>query len=220
MAWKDFTKTECSKAYFKEIISQVTVEREKYTIYPLRGEVFHLFELINPEDVKVVILGQDPYPGFEMINGQEIPYAMGMSFSVKDGLSLPKSLVNIFQELETDTGIKRSNGNLTDWVESGVFLLNTYLTVRKGEPLSHNYIRWDIFTHNVLTYLLEINPNIIFILWGKKARDSVADLNIKYKIESPHPSPLSASRGFFGSRPFSRTNEILESLGEDAIVWG
>lgn len=219
MSWSEFSKVETQKDYFKEIVLQVQEERINHEIYPLKGEVFNLFKMIEPEDVKVVILGQDPYPGYEVHNGQEIPYAMGLSFSVKTGLSLPKSLNNIFTELESDLGVKREKGNLSDWVKQGVFLLNTYLTVRKSQPMSHQFINWDIFTKNVLRYLLSINPNIIFILWGRKAQNAVSDLNIKYKIESTHPSPLSAYRGFFGSKPFSKTNELLRKLGETEIKW-
>lgn len=219
MSWHEFAEIECNKPYFKNIITQVENERSKHEVYPLSGDVFRAFELVEPENVKVVILGQDPYPGFEVHNGQEIPYAMGLSFSVHPQLNLPKSLINIFQELKDDLGIDKANGDLSEWCRQGVFLLNTFLTVRKGQPLSHNYIAWDKFTHNVLSYLLEKNPNIIFVLWGKKAENSVNDLPIKYKIVSSHPSPLSAYRGFLGSRPFSRINRMLEGLGETPINW-
>lgn len=219
MSWHEFAEIECNKPYFKNIITQVENERSKHEVYPLSGDVFRAFELVEPENVKVVILGQDPYPGFEVHNGQEIPYAMGLSFSVHPQLNLPKSLINIFQELKDDLGIDKANGDLSEWCRQGVFLLNTFLTVRKGQPLSHNYIAWDEFTHNVLSYLLEKNPNIIFVLWGKKAENSVNDLPIKYKIVSSHPSPLSAYRGFLGSRPFSRINRMLEDLGESRINW-
>ena len=219
MSWEKFFNLENKQAYFQKILSQVREERKHFTVYPLKGDVFKAFELANPEKIKVVILGQDPYPGYEIFQNQEIPYAMGLSFSVKAGLSLPKSLVNIFRELENDLGIVRKDGDLSDWLEQGVFLLNSHLTVRKSVPLSHDFIRWDIFTRRTLEYLLTVNPDLIFILWGKKAELAVAGLNIKHKIISSHPSPLAAHRSFFGSKPFSRTNAILQELGEKTINW-
>lgn len=219
MSWDEFFKIESKKPYFIEILRQVDEERELYEIYPHKDEVFKAFELCEPEDVKVVILGQDPYPGFELIDGVEVPHAMGLSFSVKPELKLPKSLISIYKELEDDLGVKRVNGDLSDWAKQGVFLLNTYLTVRKSQALSHHFIDWDIFTNSALKYLLEINPNVIFILWGKHALSAVKNLDIIYNIESAHPSPLSAYRGFFGSKPFSRTNEILNSIDLEEIAW-
>ncbi len=219
MSWSDFYQQERKKPYFNSLLEAVKAERKEYTVYPEAGSVFRLFQLLEPEAVKVVILGQDPYPGVASIGGKEQPYAMGMSFSVQKESPLPASLQNIFKELEADLGVKRTAGDLTDWVKQGVFLLNTYLTVRKGEPMSHHHLDWPLFTGAALDYVLACNPNAIFILWGGQAKKSVQHLPIRYRIESAHPSPLSAYRGFFGSRPFSRCNRLLREQGEAEVSW-
>ena len=220
MTWAGFFEHESNKPYFRELQNKLEAERQNYEVYPLEDDVFALFNMLQPEDVKVVILGQDPYPGYDVIQGKEVPHAMGLSFSVQTGVKTPKSLVNIFKELEADLGIKRSDSNLSDWAEQGVFLLNTSSTVRKGQPMSHRHLMWDEFTKNTLKYLLSINEDLIFILWGKAAQDNIRDLDIKYKIESSHPSPLSAYRSFFGSKPFSRTNDLLKEIDKAEIKWG
>ncbi|MDY0277370.1 MAG: uracil-DNA glycosylase [Acholeplasma sp.] len=197
---------EMKKQYFKDIITKVREERRKYVVYPNEDDVFKAFDFTPLQEIKVVILGQDPYHGENQ--------AHGLAFSSLDSKT-PKSLFNIKKELQDDLHIEvsKNNNDLSNWAKQGVFLLNTILTVRKRSPLSHANIGWQEFTLNVFKMICKIDRPIVFILWGNEAR--------KYKqyvtnekhlvIESSHPSPLSASRGFFGSKPFSRTNDYLIS---------
>ncbi len=183
-------------------------------ILPESRRVLRAFDLTPPNKVKVVILGQDPYPNRE--------HACGLCFSVNPGVRpLPKSLNNIFSELRSDLGIERSNGDISDWAEQGVFLLNTTLTVEEGKAGSHRGIGWEVLITEVIKYLSEYRENIVYILWGKHAQSKEIYINPKNNkiIKSPHPSPLSAYRGFFGSKPFSRTNKYLDSVGVAPIKW-
>lgn len=213
-SWDIVLKEEVKKPYFAQLGTFVKNEYKKHIVYPKYENIFNAFRYTDYNDVKVVILGQDPYHGENE--------AHGLSFSVLEGVRRPPSLQNIFKELENDLGIKRENNNLSDWAEQGVLLLNAVMTVEKDRPLSHKDKGWEIFTDDVISLLNERQDPVIFILWGSYARSKKALITNKrhYIIESAHPSPLSANRGFFGSRPFSKANAILKKLGKDEIKWG
>ena len=184
-------------------------------IYPSKSLIFNAFNLCDFEEVKVIILGQDPYHGPDQ--------AHGLSFSVKKNIPFPPSLKNIIKELENDIGVKfqQNDGNLSKWAKQGVFLLNTTLTVEKSKPLSHSKIGWELFTDKVIELLSEKKQNLVFILWGKhaQAKNQLIDNSKHLVISSTHPSPLSAHRGFFGSKPFSQTNKFLISKNINEINW-
>ena len=187
--------------------------RRGKSIFPLMAKVFAAFDMAY-DDVKVVIIGQDPYHGPNQANG--------LAFSVSDGVTIPPSLKNIYKELKTDIGIDMpETGNLTPWVREGVLLLNTTLTVERGRPASHKNFGWDHFTTGVIKMLSEQKENLVFILWGKHAQqmENVIDTDKHYIIKSAHPSPFSADRGFFGSKPFSRANLYLVSKGKRPVDW-
>lgn len=212
MTWSDLIREEEPKAYYQNLKRFVTARRLETTVFPPKALLFRAFDLCPFEKVKVVILGQDPYHG----DGQ----AMGLSFSVPNGIALPPSLINIFKELEDDCGIRKQTGDLSGWAKQGVFLLNTLLTVEKGRPMSHQGKGWEEFTDTMIRHLSQRDKPIIFVLWGKQAlskRNLIARHHII--LQSVHPSPLSAYRGFFGSRPFSRINKILSDLNETEIDW-
>lgn len=199
---------EKEKEYFINLMNTLDNEYENYTIYPRKEDIFNAFNLCtNP---KVVILGQDPY-----INENE---AHGIAFSVYNAKITP-SLRNIFKELESDLGYSRENTNLSDWCKQGVLLFNTVFTVRAGKSLSHANIGWEEFSENVIKYLDSNYPNLVYILWGSNAKKYKKFIKNGTVIESVHPSPLSSYRGFFGSKPFSKCNEILRSLNVEEIVW-
>ncbi|NME07756.1 uracil-DNA glycosylase [Psychrobacillus sp. BL-248-WT-3] len=210
--WKELLGAEWDKPYFKELQSFLDKEYAEHTIYPPREEVGSAFRLTPYEDVEVVILGQDPYHG----PGQ----AHGLSFSVKPGVKIPPSLRNMFKELEEDLSCPiPSHGYLEKWAKQGVLLLNTVLTVRAGEANSHKGMGWERFTDTVIQKLSEREKPIIFVLWGKpaQAKLKLIDTSKHYIIQSTHPSPLSAHRGFLGSRPYSQINEQLVSMNEKPI---
>ena len=211
--WDLVLKDELEKDYFKKLGIFVKNEYKNKTIYPAYNNIFKALRLTDYDKVKVVILGQDPYHG--------VTEAHGLSFSVLEGVRRPPSLDNIFKELYSDLGIKRENNNLTDWALQGVLLLNSVLTVEKDKAFSHSNKGWEIFTDTIIERLNERNSPVIFVLWGNAARSKKAliDQNKHYIIESAHPSPLSASRGFFGSKPFSRINKILRDNNEKEIEW-
>lgn len=211
--WDLVLKDELEKDYFKKLGIFVKNEYKNKTIYPAYNNIFKALRLTHYDKVKVVILGQDPYHG--------VNEAHGLSFSVLEGVRRPPSLDNIFKELYSDLGIKRENNNLTDWALQGVLLLNSVLTVEKDKAFSHSNKGWEIFTDTIIERLNERNSPVIFVLWGNAARSKKAliDQNKHYIIESAHPSPLSASRGFFGSKPFSRINKILRDNNEKEIEW-
>lgn len=207
-SWSDFFKTQ----NLDDIIKMLDASKE--IIYPSPENIFRVFE-IPPQDIKVIILGQDPYynPG----------QAMGLAFSVNSGTKNPKSLNNIFKELKNDLGIERNDGNLEDWHKQGVFLLNTALSVPEKRPNAHKKY-WKHFTNNLIDYLVKINPNILYIMWGNNAKafgqKIEKQINSKEFIHySPHPSPLSAYQGFFNSKPFSWANQKLKELGQIKIKW-
>ena len=211
--WKIVLKEILDSNYYKELMDKVNEEYSKKTIFPCKENIFNAFNITDYDDVKVVIMGQDPYHG----EGE----AMGLSFSVNNGIKLPPSLKNIYKELYDDLGITRISGDLTDWSKQGVLLLNSTLTVVKDTPGSHAKIGWQTFTDEVIRKVNEKTTPVVFILWGNYAR-SKKDLitnPIHLIIESNHPSPFSARKGFFGSKPFSKTNEFLKKNNIEEIKW-
>ncbi len=213
-SWDNILKEEYQKEYFANLMEFIKKEYKEKTIYPKQNEVFNAFRYTNFKDVKVVILGQDPYHGPNQ--------AEGLSFSVSNEVLKPPSLKNIFKELESDLGIPFPEHNsLKPWTKQGVLLLNAVLTVEEHTPTSHKDIGWETFTDNVIKIINTKQTPIVFILWGSYARNkkSLITNPIHYIIESPHPSPFSAYNGFFGSKPFSKTNEFLKSKGLKEIDW-
>jgi uracil-DNA glycosylase len=214
LSWKIVLRDEFQKPYFKALAEFVEEERRTTTVYPPVGEVFRAFVLTPYDRVKVVILGQDPYHGPKQ--------AHGLSFSVRPGVVLPPSLRNIYRELSEDVGFRGpGHGYLRDWAVQGVFLLNATLTVREGSPGSHQGKGWETFTDAVIR-ALDTHPHpLVFILWGQYARSkkSLIDTSRHRVLESAHPSPMSAERGFFGSRPFSRANQSLREFGLAPVNW-
>lgn len=211
--WDIILKDEMKKDYFKKLGIFVKEEYKHKTVFPPYEHIFDALRFTDYDEVKVVILGQDPYHGLGEANG--------LSFSVYENIPNPPSLQNIFKELESDLGIKRTNSDLTDWAKKGVLLLNSIMTVEKDKPLSHKDKGWEIFTDNIIRYLNDREKPVIFLLWGSFARSKKALITNKqhYIIESVHPSPLSAYRGFFGSKPFSKINNILEKNNIKPIDW-
>jgi uracil-DNA glycosylase len=211
--WNPVLRAEFDKPYWSELQAFVRAERDRHRVYPAPDEVFAALHLTPYADTRVVILGQDPYHG----PGQ----AHGLCFSVRDGVALPPSLVNIYKELSDDLGIAAPrHGNLGAWARQGVLLLNTTLTVRAGSAASHQGKGWETFTDQVIRAVNAKDHPVVFILWGSHARRKRALLDARHVvIESAHPSPLSAHNGFFGSRPFSRTNEALQRAGLKPIDW-
>lgn len=211
--WDLVLQDEMKKDYFKNLGAFVKSEYSKKIVYPKYENIFNALKKTDFDDVKVVILGQDPYHGENE--------AHGLSFSVLKGVKRPPSLNNIFKELYNDVGIVRIENDLTDWAEQGVFLLNSIMTVVKDRPLSHKNCGWETFTDNLIKKLNEREKPVVFVLWGSYARSKKQLITNKQHLilESPHPSPLSANRGFFGSRPFSKINEFLEKNGQEQIKW-
>ena len=212
--WNEILAEEMQKDYYQELQTFVQKRRAEVRVFPEEKNVFNALELTPFESVKVVILGQDPYHGF----GQ----AHGLSFSVQKGTPLPPSLKNIYKELQEDIGGNLpTEGDLTYWAKQGVLLLNTVLTVEEGNANSHKGMGWEKLTNRLIESLNELNHPVIFILWGKPAQDKEKLItNPNHVIlKSPHPSPLSAYRGFFGSKPFSRVNDILMQQGQSPIRW-
>ena len=213
-SWDLYLKEEYKKDYFKKILENINKEYKNGICYPPKNEIFNAFRLTPYENVKVVIIGQDPYHGEYQ--------AEGLSFSVKNHVNRPPSLQNIFKELEKDLNVKVSqNNSLIPWAKQGVLLLNSVLTVQKDKPASHKYIGWERFTDEVIKILNKKKEPVVFILWGNFARNKKKYItnNIHKIIESAHPSPFSAYNGFFGSKPFSNTNNYLESNKIKPINW-
>ena len=212
--WNEILAEEIQKDYYQELQDFVQKRRAEVRVFPEEKNVFNALELTPFESVKVVILGQDPYHGF----GQ----AHGLSFSVQKGTPLPPSLRNIYKELQEDIGGGLlTEGDLSHWAKQGVLLLNTVLTVEEGNANSHKGMGWETLTNRLIESLNELNHPVIFILWGKPAQDKEKLItNPSHVIlKAPHPSPLSAYRGFFGSKPFSKVNEILIQQGQTPICW-
>lgn len=214
-SWENQLKEEFDKPYYKNLMQFVAKEYEQHTCYPNTTDIFSAFDTCSFENVKVVIIGQDPYHGPDQANG--------LCFSVKDGIKHPPSLINIFKEIETDLSISYpESGNLERWAMQGVLLLNATLTVRAHEPGSHQKQGWEVFTDAVISKLSENSEHIVFMLWGgyAKKKAKLIDANKHYILTSGHPSPLSANRGYwFGNRHFSFCNKILEDLGNKNIAW-
>ena len=211
--WDIILASEYEKDYFKKIKEKVRNEYSHKVIFPPAREVFEAFRKTSYKDTKVVILGQDPYHG--------VGEANGLCFSVNEGIKMPPSLNNIYKELYDDLGIKRTTTDLSDWAKSGVLLLNSVLTVEKDKPASHKMIGWEEFTDNVIKKLNEKETPVVFILWGNFAKGKAKYItNPKHLvISSSHPSPFSVNYGFFGSKPFSKTNEFLRKNNIKEIEW-
>lgn len=212
--WQDLLQSEFEKDYYKDLRRLLVDEYRNFDVFPKADEIFTAFKLTSYKDVKVLILGQDPY--------HNIGQAHGLAFSVKEGVKIPPSLRNIYKELNSDLGIDiPTTGYLVNWSKEGIMLLNTTLTVRAHKPMSHAKIGWEIFTDRVIELIDQKEEPVVFILWGNHAKSKKKFIkNPKHLIiESVHPSPLSASRGFFGSKPFSRANEFLEANGVKAPSW-
>lgn len=212
--WAPLLEEEFTKPYYLQLREFLKQEYKHYRIYPDMYEIFNALHYTAFADVKVVILGQDPYHGPNQ--------AHGLSFSVKPGVPLPPSLKNIFLELQADLGCTPpSSGYLVPWTKQGVLLLNTVLTVREGQAHSHQGKGWEIFTDRVIEILNRKSNPVVYILWGSAAqmKQQLIDTNKHFIIKAPHPSPLSAHRGFFGSKPFSKTNSILKTIGQTEINW-
>lgn len=212
--WATYLEDEFKKPYYLQLREFLKEEYTEETIYPLMNDIFNALHYTSFKDVKVVILGQDPYHGSNQ--------AHGLSFSVQPSVKLPPSLVNIFKELTSDIGCPMpTDGDLSHWAKQGVLLLNTVLTVRQGQAHSHRGKGWEYFTDHIIETLNDKNHPIVYILWGKAAqsKQNLIDTKKHYIIKGPHPSPLSAYRGFFGSKPFSKTNTILRKLNLNEINW-
>ncbi len=211
--WDIVLKEEMNKEYFKKLGIFVKNEYKNKICYPQYKDIFNALRYTDYDEVKVVILGQDPYHGENE--------AHGLSFSVRDDVRRPPSLNNIFKELESDLGIKKNNNDLTNWAKQGVLLLNSIMSVVKDTPLSHKEKGWEIFTDEIIKKLNDREKPIVFILWGGYARSKKKLISNKnhYIVESVHPSPLSAYNGFFGSKPFSKTNNFLISKNITPIDW-
>lgn len=212
-SWFNILKEEINKNYFKDLTIFLNQEHKTKIIYPKKEDLFKALKYTDYNDVKVVILGQDPYHG----EGE----ANGLCFSVNNGIKIPPSLKNIFKELNKDLGINRTDTDLSDWAKQGVLLLNTVLTVEKDKAFSHRNKGWEIFTDSIITKLNERKDGIVFVLWGNAAREKkkLITNNVHKIVESAHPSPLSYDRGFKDSKPFSKINSYLISLNKDKIKW-
>ena len=214
-SWKPVLNEEFEKPYFNELIAFVKSEYTTKVCYPKGSQIFSAFDHCHFDQVKVVIIGQDPYHGPNQANG--------LCFSVNDGIAFPPSLMNIFKEIQTDLNKPfPKSGNLERWADQGVLLLNATLTVRESEAGSHQNQGWEIFTDAVIQKISEENQNVVFLLWGgfAKRKGAKIDRSKHHVLETGHPSPLSANRGlWFGNRHFSKTNDYLKSLGEQPIEW-
>lgn len=212
MEWDNFLDTEREKDYFKKI-NEFLDTQNSGDIFPPSNLIFNAFDLTKLDDIKVVIIGQDPYHG----DGQ----ANGLAFSVNDGVKIPPSLRNIFKEIKNEYGYEMVSGDLTSWAKQGVFLLNTILTVEKSKPESHKDIGWEIFTNNAIKWISNSRENLVFMLWGNhaKSKEKYIDSDKHLILKSTHPSPFSAYRGFLGCGHFRECDNHLTKLGLDKIKW-
>ena len=215
-SWQELLADVLKTEEFSELSRKIDREYENHTIFPPKDQVFTAFSLTPPERVRVVILGQDPY--------HEPNQAHGLAFSVRSGVKLPPSLLNIYKERQTDVGVPMTtDGDLTHWAKQGVFLLNAVLTVEQGKANSHKNHGWQAFTDQVVAAIARLPQPVAFVLWGaqapKKAKTAANSPYPRLVLQSPHPSPLSSYRGFFGSQPFSQINGFLREHGEEPIRW-
>ncbi|WWW11870.1 uracil-DNA glycosylase [Arcobacter cryaerophilus gv. pseudocryaerophilus] len=215
MTWEDIVDLEKQKDYYKKLKEEIDKRYETTTVFPEKQNIFKAFSLTKLDNLKVVILGQDPYHGF----GQ----AQGLAFSTPANIKNPPSMQNILKEIQSDLGKKSicEDGDLTPWAKQGVLLLNTILTVEEAKPKSHHNLGWEVFTDNIIKYISDNCEDTIFILWGSPAisKTKLIDRKKHHILTAPHPSPLSSYRGFFGCKHFSQTNDILKSLNKEAIIW-
>jgi len=212
--WKDIIENEKQQDYFKSLKTFVDDEYTKKAIYPEKKNIFKAFELCSYDNLKVVILGQDPY--------HQPNQAQGLAFSTPKEIKNPPSMVNILKEIETDIGVCHTlDGDLTNWAKQGVLLINDVLTVEHSKPKSHSNKGWEIFTDNIIKYISTHKEGIIFVLWGNPAirKSRLIDQTKHFVLTAPHPSPLSAYRGFFGCKHFSQINQILKNQGKKEIIW-
>jgi uracil-DNA glycosylase len=214
-SWKPFLQPEFSKPYFKDLVSFVKQEYAHHQCFPKGSEIFNAFNHCHFDDIKVVIIGQDPYHG--------VGQAHGLCFSVNDGVTHPPSLINIFKEIEQDLGLPYpKSGNLIPWADQGVLLLNATLTVRAHQAGSHQNKGWEQFTDAVIKIISAEKSNVVFLLWGgfAKKKKKLIDTKKHFVLETGHPSPLSANRGYwFGNKHFSKTNSLLQQVGASVIEW-
>lgn len=215
MTWEDIVDLEKQKDYYKKLKEEIDKRYETTTVFPEKQNIFKAFYLTKLDNLKVVILGQDPYHGF----GQ----AQGLAFSTPANIKNPPSMQNILKEIQSDLGKKSicEDGDLTPWAKQGVLLLNTILTVEEAKPKSHHNLGWEVFTDNIIKYISDNCEDTIFILWGSPAisKTKLIDRKKHHILTAPHPSPLSSYRGFFGCKHFSQTNNILKSLNKETIIW-
>ena len=215
MTWEDIIDLEKQKDYYKKLKEEIDKRYETTTVFPEKQNIFKAFFLTKLDNLKVVILGQDPYHGF----GQ----AQGLAFSTPANIKNPPSMQNILKEIQSDLGKKSicKDGDLTPWAKQGVLLLNTILTVEEAKPKSHHNLGWEVFTDNIIKYISDNCEDTIFILWGSPAisKTKLIDRKKHHILTAPHPSPLSSYRGFFGCKHFSQTNNILKSLNKETIIW-
>lgn len=215
MTWEDIIDLEKQKDYYKKLKEEIDKRYETTTVFPEKQNIFKAFYLTKLDNLKVVILGQDPYHGF----GQ----AQGLAFSTPANIKNPPSMQNILKEIQSDLGKKSicEDGDLTPWAKQGVLLLNTILTVEEAKPKSHHNLGWEVFTDNIIKYISDNCEDTIFILWGSPAisKTKLIDRKKHHILTAPHPSPLSSYRGFFGCKHFSQTNNILKSLNKETIIW-
>ena len=214
MTWNDFFKEEEKKEYYQNLMSQVNKAYETTTVFPPKEKIFNAFDLTPLENTKVVLLGQDPYHGA----GQ----AQGLAFSTPQEIKNPPSMRNMLKEIEEDIGNSTcTHGDLTSWAKDGVLLINAILTVEEAKAKSHHKMGWEIFTDNLIKFISENCEDVVFILWGSSAikKEKIIDKDKHHILSGVHPSPLSAYRGFFGCKHFSKTNEILKDLGKEQINW-
>ena len=214
MTWDKFFQEEQSKEYYQKLMNEVDKAYENSVVFPPKDKIFYAFSLTPLENLKVVILGQDPYHGA----GQ----AQGLAFSTPFNITNPPSMRNMLKEIEDDIGISVcQNGDLTSWAKDGVLLINAILTVEESKPKSHHKMGWEIFTDNLIKFISQNSKDIVFILWGSSAikKEKIIDISKHHILSGVHPSPLSAYRGFFGCKHFSKTNDILVKIGKEKINW-
>jgi len=214
MTWETFFKEEQGKEYYKKLMNEIDKAYENSVVFPAKDKIFYAFSLTPLENLKVVILGQDPYHG--------VGQAQGLAFSTPSNITNPPSMRNMLKEIEDDIGSSVcKNGDLSSWAENGVLLINAILTVEESKPKSHHKLGWEIFTDNLIKFISSNCKDVVFILWGSSAikKEKIINKDKHHILSGVHPSPLSAYRGFFGCKHFSKTNKILKSLGKKEIIW-